>query len=511
MCIYNWPDPCLLDAADDQPSTMEERLQAHQNRLFEVLQSKLRDALEYLNKTIQVNHNFTDNDTPKSRFSTKKARFALFLSDHLDRTVADLEHWHDLFDPSWYLITRIANAKIDKQLDREPSESLPSLSKLKNLRDAVKSPSPDDRQGRSIFLEDNIRSSERVSIPYSTSLTAQRSCSAGLVLVDQMRCDPFIHPASVIRDVRDLARILSQVDPLVFGLLSCQGVVKIFDSDKQLTGFDFIFGVPPELKSPRSLREILLSQASNISLNERFSLAALLARSVFFMHTSHFVHKNIRPETIIVFQDSKLQLGKPFLVGFEKFRLDTSRTHRVGDDLWYQNIYRHPQRQGIRPEEDFIMQHDIYSLGVILLEIGLNYSFVQFANDRYGDLDFIPNSNISITELLSDMNVRRKANSIKKKLVILATNELPILMGQKYTQVVISCLTCLDSDNDRFGDESEFEDEDGIKVGVRFIEKVCRRTLKSVKQEISADVSRFLQSLMKYRCKVLRVDVITIS
>jgi len=45
-------------------------------------------------------------------------------------------------------------------------------------------------------------------------------------------------------------------------------------------------------------------------------------------------------------------------------------------------------------------------------------------------------------------------------------------MGTKYSKVVETCLTCLDEDNVRFGDEREFQDEDGVAVGVRYIEKI---------------------------------------
>lgn len=46
---------------------------------------------------------------------------------------------------------------------------------------------------------------------------------------------------------------------------------------------------------------------------------------------------------------------------------------------------------------------------------------------------------------------------------------LPAVMGQIYSDVVISCLTCLDKRNQRFGDEREYEDDDGTLVGVRYI------------------------------------------
>lgn len=189
------------------------------------------------------------------------------------------------------------------------------------------------------------------------------------------------------------------------------------------------------------------------------------------MHASNFVHKSIRPDNIIVFQDASSRLGRPFLVGFERFRKDATVTHRFGDDLWERNLYRHPQRQGIAPDEDFSMQHDIYSLGVVLLEIGLNTSFAWPKSNEDGQIQWSPNTDLGLFDNCGH-DQPRKASSIKRKLVNMAWQELPKLMGEKYTQVVVSCLTCLDKDNEGFGDESEFEDEDGILVGVRFIEKV---------------------------------------
>ena len=54
------------------------------------------------------------------------------------------------------------------------------------------------------------------------------------------------------------------------------------------------------------------------------------------------------------------------------------KTSRKGDDDWEKNLYRHPQRQGILLHADYEMRHDIYSLGVCLLEIGLWKSFVDY-------------------------------------------------------------------------------------------------------------------------------------
>lgn len=58
------------------------------------------------------------------------------------------------------------------------------------------------------------------------------------------------------------------------------------------------------------------------------------------------------------------------------------------------------------------------------------------------------------------------------RLLSLARGELRSRMGTRYSEVVVTCLTCLGPGNTDFGDESEFQDEDGIQIGVRYIEKV---------------------------------------
>lgn len=78
---------------------------------------------------------------------------------------------------------------------------------------------------------------------------------------------------------------------------------------------------------------------------------------------------------------------------------------------------------------------------------------------------------LPITEYLQLKDQRKKAFAIKQVLQGLAKDRLSIMMGEIYADIVTSCLTCLDKDNTGFGDESQFEDEDGILVGVRYIEK----------------------------------------
>lgn len=175
--------------------------------------------------------------------------------------------------------------------------------------------------------------------------------------------------------------------------------------------------------------------------------------SINYVHVLDFVHKNVRPETVLIFQSNTRpsQFGLLFLLGFRAFRMADSKTQRLGSSAWEEDIYQHPDRQGNNPNADYIMQHDIYSLGVCLLEIGLWESFV---------------SNENHTHLSVDNGL------LKDQYISLAKEKLPIRMGEKYTRVVVNCLSCIDTTNKDFGDESEFEDNDGILIGVKYIEKV---------------------------------------
>ncbi len=135
------------------------------------------------------------------------------------------------------------------------------------------------------------------------------------------------------------------------------------------------------------------------------------------------------------------------------------------------------------------MQHDIYSLGVVLLEIGLWTSFVTYAKNL--DLeDEIPDPDpLLITESANEKhNPLGNASDIKGKLEALAKSELPSRLGRRYTDIVLSCLRCLDQshEGDSTSDEkdrgfgindvgAELTDEDGVVIGVRYIENVLEK------------------------------------
>jgi serine/threonine protein kinase len=191
-----------------------------------------------------------------------------------------------------------------------------------------------------------------------------------------------------------------------------------------------------------------------------------IARSIIFLYSASFVHKNIRPETIIT-----TETGESYLVGFQHFRAAAGDTYKLGDAVQSNNMYRHPSRQGQAPKEMYSMQHDVYNLGVCLLEIGLWESFVAYGNastDITVNVPGIPEAAVQ----LSSRDRKKRPYEVKHKLTDLAKRELPSRMGERFAAIVVSCLTCLDKDSDLGSVDALLEDDSGVILGVNYIQKV---------------------------------------
>lgn len=104
-----------------------------------------------------------------------------------------------------------------------------------------------------------------------------------------------------------------------------------------------------------------------------------------------------------------------------------------------------------------------------MLEIGIGESLVVFESEAGA-----PQASPLISGVVdfSIKDNKKRAFEIKRALVKMARDQLPPKMGRKYAETVVTCLTCLDKDDNSFGDEKEFLDENSVVVGVRFIEKV---------------------------------------
>ncbi|XWW99317.1 hypothetical protein V2A60_007326 [Cordyceps javanica] len=391
----------------------------------------------------------------------------VLVRESLDKALAELERWRDVFDPTWYLIVLNKSEDIDSELLEDmpsaraapraaPRASPPSaLATARNLRQSMAG------TGTHVNLDEaGLDWASAPTIRYTTTQIIQRASSERRYLVDTIACGG--------GDL-DVPRTRANAETMD-GHEAQAG---------HLASITLIFR-PQATEGARliSLREEFRSQQQRaFSLTAVLGLARRLALAVSFVHTCGFVHKNIRPETIVLSltedDDDASSPGSAFLLGFDQFRSAHFQTLRQGDAAWERNLYRHPQRQGMRMNEDYVMQHDVYALGACLLEIGLWSSFVVYSGEADGTRT--PSSALRLKlcdEAFTAENAVILKRDIKEHLVELAREKLPQRMGDLYTAVVVTCLTCLDAGNEDFGDEKDVWDEDGVFIGVRFIEKV---------------------------------------
>jgi len=447
---------------------LDQRLQSYQARCFDLLQDQLQTAKTRIeNLTVPALEGIVPSfDATVKLRRSQKARFAA-LEGCLDKTIASLEDWHQKFDPSWFLTIRVSDAHVDREISKRSLHGQVEVSSLKAIRDVVRNSSSTSLATQSMFCDQARLTEERVPIASSAAFMSMTSQEYVVVILDTITYSAETDMITAKTHVRDLARLLATSEPSKLGLLKCLGVLPTEKASGKPYQFQFLFEVPARCENPRSLRCLL--EQPHTPLDVKFELAKSLARSVMSVHTATFVHKNIRPESIIVFEQKNSRLPFPFLIGFERFRPAAAQTNLVGDMSWERNLYRHPRRQGILPEDMYIMQHDIYSLGVCLLEVGVWTSFVRPSEPPQ------PGPALDISDLIAMNNQRKAAHEIKQLLISMAATELPSRMGLTYTDIVMSCLTCLDPAESNVFSSDDLSDEDGIVVGVAFIEKVLMR------------------------------------
>ena len=473
-----------LKAIQQMHEDLDEDFKAMQTRLYNTFISKLKDVISRVERLVDK----STDESGTQVLSIKRGKY-IFVKQHLDSAINGMERWQTRFDPTWKLVLlRSTGPTVDKVLnqhDQGDSTHKPAASSLNDMKTLRRMVKDGQSSGVSVFLPaSHIEEVHMQPIPFSTTMVYKRGSSQRSYIVDTIDVD-LRHLSKhrekmLARNVRSLAEklhFLELSESLRIGMLQCKGFVKRSEG-----GFRFVFRQPERTKTdspPRSLRAMFLA-ATEHSLTERMNLVKQLARAVSYVHSLGFVHKNIRPETIVGvwINGLSVDLESVFLMGFGHFRAEDGATSLLGDNKWERNLYRHPDRQGLHPEEEYVMEHDIYSLGVCLLEIGLWTSFVAYDAEE----------NPSRGEILNAVEDSQSPTDLKSALVSMAREQLPSRMGDRYCSIVINCLTCLDEDNADFADEAQFQDESGILIGVKYIEKVSfNPQLRERKIDVPAD------------------------
>lgn len=261
--------------------------------------------------------------------------------------------------------------------------------------------------------------------------------------------------------IRDIAAFLRAANPQYVALLKCQG---FFDQTLQ-------YEAPEGLGEPRTLREVLLHEMRDPkhSLNERLHIMKRLASTVLFVHLAGHVHKNIRADTVLLFRDPakpELVLGEPYLVGFENTRKDGAGSQRLSVRQLEKYYYLPPDRQD-ETTRDFSMLDDIYTLGVVFLELALCFSFV--VPQESPTAPWRPQS--ILLQDKRDLENTLRSTDLRDHLIRRASAMVPRQMGDTVAGLIVACLSCL-HDAEAFGEVSQFTDQDGILVGSMFARQV---------------------------------------
>ncbi|KAI1771326.1 hypothetical protein F4818DRAFT_429798 [Hypoxylon cercidicola] len=230
--------------------------------------------------------------------------------------------------------------------------------------------------------------------------------------------------------VDKLAKLLRQPKETVFRTPSCWGWARQMQYNRVAFMFSIPEGCAPQ---PKSLYHILGSGSQPPSLGQRFTLALQLARCISHLQLVKWVHKSFRSENVLFFPsqadnsscsastaEEYLDFSEPWVMGYEFSRPEAYFSQGQSDRSPLRDVYRHPDRQG-RPTQPFNKIHDIYALGVVLLEIGLWQQATSFEKSGFANV--------------------RDPQAIKKQLLRHVEKRLASKMGEKYQQVVLLCLT----------------------------------------------------------------------
>ena len=213
------------------------------------------------------------------------------------------------------------------------------------------------------------------------------------------------------------------------------------------------------------------------SVNQRVSIAVVLAETVLQLHTAGWLHKSIRPDNVLFFKSSSEEwisnneIPAAYLGGYEYARADNPlETSEDPSTRRSTDLYRHTLSMG-HGRTPYSQRFDLYSLGCVLLELGfwapLETVLLQCVRSESSHFQFNILPGICIapaddTEYYHMMSGRQRL--LQGQDCDRLRSELEFRMGHAYARVVRNCLTArMDSDQ---GLDEDFENSIDVQEDI---------------------------------------------
>ncbi|KAF8539318.1 hypothetical protein BDD12DRAFT_882701 [Trichophaea hybrida] len=430
-------------------------------KMFQILAVSLENALRLF------------RDVDGTRF--KRLKFAFRDLKRIQEACSELEQWQDRFLKRAIVFLFFGGSGYPLEMRKKS----PMLERIHSIRSAIAA-GPETKSENPTLIRQALGSPSeaRHRLPHSPLWVVQvpgatQKPNTDCVLVEyrEYSDDTDKRAINALRaTVRDVAHKLWEADADTMSILPCTG----FAADVLQNRFELHFRIPAGKENPRSLRDILLDPINRDrgiahSLDERINLAKKIASAVFYVHSADFVHKNVRTDNIIIlepitdpespskkYRQFPRAIGEPYLVGYDGVRKVDAETKRLPVGEQGKRIYLHPDRHRLAVGDEYRMKHDVYSLGVVLLEVAIWKSFV----DAKG--------NVTEKHLKTAKGDLLPPNDLQRVFVAMAQSQIPRYLGAKYKDAVVACLKGLEEEEENH----LLDDRDGIVVGLAYITQV---------------------------------------
>ena len=234
-----------------------------------------------------------------------------------------------------------------------------------------------------------------------------------------------------------LATVLEASKPESFRCLQLYD----WNHEERRRRFVYHFVIPDEYKKKSiTLHDAImtLEHQSRPTLEERLTMAYNIAKAVAQWHRVDWVHQSISSHNVIFLKpisghlSDRWDFSAPLLHGFDFARPNAKPSIGRYVENIALDIYRHPDRQG-DARDGHKKEHDLYSLGVVLLEVGLWQSsrvLVEYLTQKRQNTPVKEGEMIKVER--KDVGVWM-ADAVK--------NSLAYHVGSDYRDAVRTCLT----------------------------------------------------------------------